>query len=49
MGEQILLHHCLSSKPVGLLHFSPYGHLIFGLKPPKAIHYKQLREDRVAC
>lgn len=49
VGEQNLLHHCLSSKPVGLLHFTPYGRLIFDLKSPKAIRYQQLREDRVAC
>lgn len=48
VGQQNLPHHCLSSKPVGLLHCTPYGRLIFGLKSPKAIHYQQLREERVA-
>lgn len=48
-GEQSLPHRCLSSKPVGLPHFTPYGHLIFGLISPKAIRYQRLREDRVAC
>lgn len=47
--EQNLLLHCPSSKSIGLLHFTPCGHLIFGLKSPKAICYQQLREDRVAC
>lgn len=50
VGQQILPHHCPSSKAVvGLLHFTPNGHLIFGLKASKAICYQWLKEDSIAC